>query len=439
MTTMLTAVLTGRRRRTRLLQPAKGMKRLSCLFLCVTGTLSCVSAEEWRERVRHFADESAWTKQDHYPELTRNALIDSIEAARVYLLNQQKPEGNFRYEYDIVLGRFIEDDNAVRQAGTLWSLASLVRDRPTQATRNSVVRGLDFFFRWSRPLALGRVAPVYPETRTVKTGTVALVSLALIDFMRGQEVFMNTAGRGFYDSWLTKYLDYLTAMELETGSWGGLYDMDLEKRIAKSSPYYDGECLLAYCRAARYSGRDELIPRLESIAPLLAEKYTVEAWKEDVDSDETKGFFQWGAMAFAEYAAAGWKDADTIAETAYALAWWCIHEHRIEIRNGNTGYAVEGLLAVEKLARDRGDTDVADRLAHVSSNILSRLITWQFGGPFEDANPFFKEHKEQLRAFGGIMNRRNSGIIRIDVVQHQLHAMLMALNQLFPEEKDDLE
>ena len=65
--------------------------------------------------------------------------------------------------------------------------------------------------------------------------------------------------------------------------------------------------------------------------------------------------------------------------------------------------------------------------------LLSRLIGWQIGGPLQADNHFLSTHKIDPKATGGIMDYADSGFIRIDVVQHQLHAMLMALELFFPE------
>jgi hypothetical protein len=387
-----------------------------------------------RSALRKAAREQHWVNLQAQATVNRTMLIQSLEAARAYYLNQQLPQGNFVYARDVVTGETQEDDNQVRQAGALWGLACLNRDRPTNPARRAIVRGLDFFYRVSTPLRMGHIGPVYPNTDAIKTGTVALVCLAMTELWRGQEEYLTGAGRGLYDSWLSTYLDYLNAMEMDNGSWGGKYYVTSNQREPISSPYYDGEALLAYCRAARYMGRDELIPRIEASAPLLAARYTVDAWREDLDSDDTKGFFQWGCMAFAEYVEAGWKNADVIADAAMALAYWQLFEYRAHERDGNTAYAVEGLLAAYKVAKLKGNTVLMGQIRAAVESILSRIITWQVGGPAAEHNPFLKDlgHKAEGTQ-GGIMSSRDSGMVRIDIVQHQVHAMLMALKILYPE------
>ena len=398
-------------------------------------TPSAPGSQTSREQIHVRAQERTWTGDEDRPDIDRRILVASIEAARAYMLNNQKPEGDFIYEYDTLRRQRADDNNQVRQAGALWALASLCRDRPTDMTHNATVRGLDFFFRNSKPVDAAYTAPIFPDTDEIKTGMVALVCLSLVDFCRARDAYKPIVGRGLYDSWLTQYLNYLQHMELENGSWGRKFVVSRNEREGIHSPYYDGECLLAYCRAARYMDRKELIPRIESIAPKLAEHYTVEAWDQDLDSEETKGFFQWGCMAFAEYVEAGWKDADLIADAAMALAWWQIHEYRVQLRRGNTAYAVEGLLAAYRVARFRHNTADMDRLRNVAIEVLQRLIPWQIGGPLQEHNPFLRSRRVPALALGGVMSQSDSGIVRIDIVQHQLHAMLMAVDLIFPEKK----
>lgn len=392
------------------------------------------ASSDFRSKIHQYAQSGFWQADEHKAPVDRRTLVLAVEAARAYYLNHQKAEGNFVYSRDILSGEVEDDDNQVRQAGALWGLSALNRDRPTNDTRSAVVRGLDFFFRCTQPLAMGHSAPVYPDDDSVKSGTVALVCLAITELWRGQEPYLTDLARGLYDTWLTTYLEYLRAMEMENGSWGKEYYVKSNQRLPQASPYYDGECLLAYCKAARYMGRNDLIPKIEKIAPLLAERYTLDTWKEDIDSEATKGFFQWGCMAFAEYVQAGWKNADTIGDAALALAWWQLHEHRVLLRRGNTAYSLEGLLAAWQVAEIRHDSVAMQEIRDAIEDILSTLLTWQVGGPLQKYNSFLNT---LLRidpiATGGIMNAADSGVIRIDVVQHQVNAMLMALNLLYPE------
>jgi hypothetical protein len=417
--------------------PSRGLFAAVLAAGCVLALFAPVSAAEAGEgfpkAIQPLAAEGYWLRSAALPPLTRKLLVDSIEAARVYLLNQQLPEGHFVYGLGIVTNTPAKDDSQVRQAGALWGLASLGRDRHTTATRSAVVRGLDFFFRCSQPLKLGCIAPVYPGEDAIDTGTVALTALAIVELCRGQDEYLTESGRGLYDTWLTSYLGYLQHLELEAGGWGQRYLVVPNEVDPEPSPYFDGETLLLYCRAARYLGRRELIPRIERQAPLLAQRYTTDAWAKDPGSDLTKGFAHWGCLAFAECVEAEWANAEVLGDAAMALAWWLVHRHGVEARRANTGYAVEGLLAAYRIARQRGDTAAMQSLRAVCERLLVRLITMQVGGPLQDRNHYLSTVRTDPKATGGILSFEDSGFVRIDTVQHQLHAMLLAVELLFPE------
>ena len=59
-------------------------------------------------------------------------------------------------------------------------------------------------------------------------------------------------------------------------------------------------------------------------------------------------------------------------------------------------------------------------------------ISTQVGGPLEKLNFLLSTRPYRPECVGGIMYAPWIGQIRIDVVQHQVHAMLMALQYLYP-------
>ena len=62
--------------------------------------------------------------------MTRQSLDESLDAGRQFLVNIQRPEGNFYYEMNLVTGEVNDEDNSVRQAGTLWSVALMHQHTP---------------------------------------------------------------------------------------------------------------------------------------------------------------------------------------------------------------------------------------------------------------------------------------------------------------------
>ena len=67
---------------------------------------------------------------------------------------------------------------------------------------------------------------------------------------------------------------------------------------------------------------------------------------------------------------------------------------------------------------------------------MGKLILCQYKGPFMQYNPYLTSLKNVVpEAYGGITAAPNSPFVRIDNVQHQVHATLLMLKYLYPETK----
>ena len=157
------------------------------LLLSVVGHQPPVTAAEavprppkgFEARLRFFSNEANWERLPETATLDREMLTASVEAMRLYYLRHQRADGSFVYEYDLVRGELLGQDNQVRQAGALWALASLFRERPTVETQNAVVRGLDFSSGVPRLCRQGsprRPTPGGRESRQAWWGWCALPS-----------------------------------------------------------------------------------------------------------------------------------------------------------------------------------------------------------------------------------------------------------------------
>ena len=408
---------------------------------------SPTAGDKWQAVLSQTALHANWTRSaENLPAADADMLDEAIEAARAYYLGAQLPLGNFRYGLEISTDQVSESDNQVRQAGALWGLSNLNRERFTEPTRRAVILGLDFFIRGMNqpPNGLPKVI-TYKGARTIKTGTIALFCLATIDFLEGQERYLSDEQCRPYREALESNLAFLRAMELPDGSWREEFNVDDAATGALcrvSSPYFDGESLLAYLCALRYydarpqlTAPEGMAERVESALPMLIRKYCVDALLPGGDTDLAKGFCQWGMMSFALYCRRkpGTSNAEAAAQAAMTLAWWQLYGNEVEHRPGNTGYAVEGLVAAWDIATQAGAKEDAETLRQVILRLLGKLITYQIGGPLEDRNPFIVYCRPYLpeRAQGGILSGQDVGFIRIDNVQHQLHAMLLARKMLF--------
>ena len=362
--------------------------------------------------------------------LTRSILDQSLALGRRYMLDHQDRLGGFDYEYDFVRRRYSAADSQVRQAGALWGLAMIHRDSPSPETAQAVAKGLDFFRCYSKDTRGGLRYTTYLGASKGATGAVALVILTLIEFLGTDD---DLPRRGEYESDLKQYIRFLLSVRMENGHFHRCYRLADGKGYGAPSPYFDGEALLALAKAAKAKLYDD--PQLERIVMESAEamyrRNVVEALRKDPDSAVTKGFYQWSSMAYYEIYTAGWEGADPYAGRVINLGHWMIDTHKVLRRRRNTGYAFEGLTTAWEVARLTGDRPAMDKFAKVIDAGLYKLTSWQVGSPI--ANDFLKRQEGiPAEAGGGIMNGRAEPRLRIDVLQHQMHAVLLARRYLYP-------
>ncbi len=394
------------------------------------------------QRMAEIAHNLNWKSRSEKRKLTREILEDSFKLGAQYLVSNQKSEGNFNYQYDFILKIMDKGDNQVRQAGALWGVALIFRHAPDVEKLAALQKGLDFFFLHTKGADGGRKYIKYPGERSCSTGTVALTALAIIETLRAQNSILETGAadsslllteerRRQLEEYLDAYLAFLKGQIISSGHFSRSFTFG-RKLPLMSSPYFDGESLLAMCKAARYLGRTEYLPTIEKTARILAEDYTVKAWAKDKDSNNTKGFYQWGSMAFNEYSGAGWKDSKLLEDVTLTLGWWMIHTHKTLIRTRNTAYAYEGLVSAYDIARRRDDKAAMADLGYTIDRGLYKLTSWQVGGPLVKENSFLKRRPTTDKlAVGGVMNHRRQAPLRIDVTQHQMHAVILALNKVY--------
>jgi hypothetical protein len=356
--------------------------------------------------------------------LGRRDLEASLRMGLDYLAVQQNEAGDFVYEYDWVNRRVLPGNNLVRQAGATWALAlGYARDRSPRVER-ALRRALTFFDRISLTRPSGARFFRLAHTDKGGLGAVALVALSEIDYLRAGGLSAEEAAS--HRQSLDGYVQFLLEAQTAEGLFCAKYTGEAGQPFGPPSPYADGEALLALARMARHLGRQDLRDTLVRTAAATYARHVRDAAAEG-DSDEIKGFYQWGTMAYFELLETGWEPFRPYAETILDLADWMIDVHAIRDHRHNTAYALEGLIPAMVVARERGDRAREEKLACAARGTLQELSTWQVGGPVADA--FIDRQVEpEARAIGGVQNGPDDPVLRVDVTQHQMHAVMMALD-----------
>ncbi len=361
--------------------------------------------------------------------LSKAGLEESLTLGTGFVLKNQKPAGNFEYEYNWLNKTYNPDDNSVRQAGALWGLALIYAHTHDAKLVEPIERGLSFFERNSKVRTDGARYIIYPGETDGSLGTVALTALAHIEYLNTHETDLSEEALTHQKELLEGYLRFISTAVTKDKLFAGSYDM-AGTPGGRPSSYSDGESLLALVKAARYRGYPQWESQIKELADAGHVINVEQALEEDPDSDTTKGYYQWSSMAYRELAESGWDDTKKYGEYAIDLADWMIDTHKVLTRTRNTGYAFEGILSAYAIAKQQGDEKHAQKFRCATETGLSKLTSWQVGNTI--ANAFIKgQFKEDPKALGGIQNAENEGPLRIDVTQHQMHAVIFALEELF--------
>jgi len=395
-----------------------------------------LNTKEFKVWMKEYFQGLFWLEDEFDRKLTRRVLKKSYKLSNKYIINNQRPEGNFNYEYDFVSDKLTEEDNQTRQAGAVWALALMYGYEQNDITKKALDKGLQFFIdntiKGSRE---GELVISYPGDDISILNTVAIISLTIIDYLILDEkgiIKLESEYKQKLNKYLDGYLNHLKSSRLASKHFSSYYDIKNKTYTDKFYPYGDGQTLLVFIKAAKYLGRTELIPIVEESSIVMAKHYTYDQWVTDYDSPKTKGFFQWSCMAFWEYQDAGWKDSEFYKQYVVSLAWWMINVHKTLFRKANTAYVYEGIIPALLIARKEKRKDIASDLEYTIDRALYKLTTWQVGGPLKSENFFLLNNPyKNNNAVGGILNYKDRPVLRIDVTQHQMHSVLMALRYVY--------
>lgn len=367
-----------------------------------------------------------WTGETRWrgKPVSRFDLDTGVVLGRQFMLASQRRRGNFVYEYDWRSRLYTDEDNQVRQAGATWGLALLHRAHPGAQTRAALLRALDFWRAGERVDEQGRRWPLYPGDGVARLGTLALIALAHIELLRTDDG--DADARADWLGTVHGCIAQILRLRDANGRIPDIFDAHTGEGIGEPSPYSEGEALLALCKAARHAGCDDLWSAIDALAEAGYDANVRVARAEDADSDTTKGFYQWASMSWHEIIGAGRDRAGLWSGRLLELAVWMIDTHRILERRRNTAYAFEGLVCAFDVAR-RNDDPRRDKLDRVIRMGLRNLSRWQVGHHL--ANAFVADAPaDDPHALGGVQNSRRNAALRIDVAQHQTHALLLALD-----------
>jgi len=374
------------------------------------------------------------------------SLDTALQLGAKFLMHRQKEQGNFHYEYNWQKHHNSDDDNSVRQAGTTWGLAFLYASEPTPKLAKSVLKALKFFEKYSVVGKDGARFIRYPGEPKGKLGTIALLALAHIDFLRSKPQ-LSEQQRSELTNHLEGYIKMLLHAETKRSNnlhgFHGKYTHN-GKPVADDSAYFDGEVLLALVRAARHLGRSDLWAMIPKVAQGTWQINAANWVKKRDDVDEEvlgrlKGFYQWSSMAMYELLQTGKTTFDPLKEYILQYADWRLAtaKYPLDGEQHNIAVTLEGLVPAYLVALHAKDTERSDKIGCLLRKSIVNLHNMQVGHP-QAAGLAREAPTSDLHANGGVQLSQKSPKLRIDTTQHQMHAVLQIKQLLTSASSDPL-
>lgn len=417
------------------------------LVACAGGQLNLLraSSDAERETIAREALGKATCKSS----LDQGDLQLGLRLGSQFLVQSQRPAGNFRYEYDWLKQTETDEDNPVRQAGTLWGLSLLHVHDPNSGLLPTIRKALDYFGKNSVEFPGGSRLMRYPGQEPQKLGSVALLALAHIEVLRRPEALASSEEKEQLEAHLYGYLTAILAARTRKNNFHKSYHGQTGQAFGKSSPYYDGECLLALVKAAKYLGHDHLWPHIKASAEAGWRKHVsrgldilqgelpegefslIDRKAQDQAMKSLKGYYQWSTMAWFEMMGTKDPEFEKYGQRTMRYSDWMAD--RVAGVSANAGYAFEGLIPAFVTAVQEGNQHLVEKLACTIRGGIQNLHSMQVGhtqasGLVNAAGPDERnaEKGKDKRALGGAQGSQRSPALRIDTTQHQLHALLMA-------------
>ena len=409
-----------------MVEPDRGLVRIDYVQHGLSAFLGMVGFPAPAPKSQPFAGEPL--SRPRTGLLTASVCSEALDLGLRFMLAQVRADGRITYEVPLRPGPAEESHHQVREAGGLWGL-SLYLDRPTLQPdqRGAIWQALQAGLERLKAHSVcehGRRRPLPPKEPDGALGTAALLGLALVEMLTQPDCPARTERQQL----LQEILSFILSCRQTSGRYHSRYELSSGRPLEEPNPYFDGEVCLLLAKASRQLGMNGYAVPASVAADAMFESYAERAIDRRVLSDDCKGFYQWGSMAMTELHHLQPHD-QRWSERVLAMADWILEVHQVLSRKRNTGYAFEGLISAFHLSSLQGDQGMQRRLHQAIDRGLARLCTWQVGSSLQ-CEALQRLHPVNPQAIGGVLGGRNDTSIRIDTVQHQMHALLLAERHL---------
>lgn len=337
--------------------------------------------------------------------LSADTLASRAELAAQYIQSAQLPTGLFEYEYDFLLGRFLDRDNIVRQAAAASVLAEYATFFDDTASAVAVKSAIEALVKKSVRYGDGLLASEDGELESGNAGATAFALLAELHY------FEATTDERFQEQRLA-WLMGLRELQLPSGGFSQSASDPSE------SHYFNGEAWLALAHASR------LFPSNTIVKAMLAkaDAYLIERYGRKPEAQ----FAHWGMMA----ASVRYRTTTRaqFLEFLSGLSTDFITELRPEIVPGrNACSSVEGLAAAKLALLQANGSRSDDALSkRIETDLLNSLELQILPGQtrISLSRERYLTDPAVAEFAGAFLNARPGLRTRIDSTQHCLSALL---------------
>ncbi len=190
--------------------------------------------------------------------LTNMELRTSVEMGIEWTKNAQEPSGHFNYEYIPYENRYRDDDNIVRQAGTLFVLGEMLKRDGGDPYKvgGTMQKAIGYFATLSKKGTYnGKTFRCVTKSKTSTRCDLGASSLALIGILDLVEASPERLPQ--YQSLITDYHTFILAMQKENGGFRNRFMTNTRAQDDTESPFSNGEALLALTRAYQFKANIE--------------------------------------------------------------------------------------------------------------------------------------------------------------------------------------
>ncbi len=359
------------------------------------------------------------------PEAVSPSGLDrAIEVLGDYMIYRQKPDGLFTYQYEPARNRYTDDDNLVRQVGTVMAVSAYARASGRAGAKAAADLGIRYHLQGLRDIP-GRSDAAYVATADGrnKLGVTALLCLALTKHPDAER----------YAETRRKLVAGMLTLQGESGMFATAFP---PAREFGAQDYFPGEALLAMASHHRHEPSADILDAFDR---------AIEFYRGYFRNRPSPAFVPWQVQAYSIIAARSKRDeyvryvfelTDWLADrqlTAENCVWPELWGGIAGYQPGRVGVStasyLEGFTDALVLARAVGDEDRARRYERVVRDATRFVMQLQFR---KEEAYFVRSLQDTV---GGIRTSPALNLLRIDHCQHALIALMKTRQVLFADER----